>query len=246
MPSRVRNFSFAQIFGALVFVSVAALAVFLISRSSEDENSKKDKSEGPPAPLVDKGAPKELDVEIYPVVGATDARPVSLVFASDPAVCSKTKTSLGSRSHVLCCGDPPASAQNKMKKALAYLKKTYPRHVAGPPSALVADPMRAELGWRLALAEPGFFSRLYLPGLERKVLTATTLSALTKGEAKLLLISGASDERLDFLATVAGRRGLKVEAVGQGPPALDLALQRIHESDPRLAAQAAEPTKNKK
>lgn len=202
-----------------------------------DEEDEEDLTR-PPAPLVDKGVPGGLGVEIYPVVGATDARPVSLVFAG-PQVCQKAKAALGARSHVLCSHEQ-ASSGERMKKALAYLKKTYPRHVAGPPSAVLTDPARAELGWRLALAEPEFFSRLYLPGLPRKVLTATTLSALTAGQAKLLLLTGQADKRLDFLSHVSRRRGLQVVALGDEPAALDGALRRILSDDPRLSPPKAD------
>jgi hypothetical protein len=195
-------------------LGVAVCCIMLCGCSCEKERSPTDPSK-PPSPLELKEAPADLGVSIHPTIGATSAKPVTLVLGTDQALCDRAVARLTGRAHVLCTKAPPEVAEQKLRVALQFLKTTYPRHVGAPPVLLLASESHARVGWRLMLAEPGFFAHGYLEGLEAKVLTSVTMAALHQGFARTLVIQSNEDKRLKFLKNIAARRGLALHVLPQ-------------------------------
>jgi hypothetical protein len=223
--------------GALVRWAGASLLLMLVigcTCAREKKPPSEDLSK-PPAPLVAQTVPADLKVEVYPQVGATSERPVVIVVAQDQSYCRSVREQYRSVGHVLCVDQPLEVAEPKLKQAAAYLKTTYPRHVASAPVHLVTDPARREVGWRLMLKEPGFFAHAFLPGLEEKALTNVTLSALHSRGARTLVLTLERSKRIDFLAEIAARRGLKLHPLGASEVTLPRAVSLLQAADERLA-----------
>lgn len=208
---------------------------------SKDEKRQTEDLSKPPPPLTLKPVPPDLNVEVFPQVGATGARPIGIVVAQDPSFCSTLKEEWKSMGHVLCTDSPPELAEARLKRAIAYLKEAYPRHTGKPPVHLFTDPARSEVGWRLMLKEPGFFSYGYLPGLPEKALTNTTLSALHSRGARALALGLEDSNRLESLKNVAARRGLQVYPLGSQTGTLREAIALLKKRDARLAPPATPP-----
>lgn len=218
----------AACLGALLLLGGAGCAC-------EKEETKTSASDGPPPPLKERAAPSDLGVQIYPAVGAVQAWPTVVVLSSVDAYCSAVKQEFVGRAHVLCSSQEAAKVEAHLKKALAFLKETYPRHVAPAPVLLVADPSRARLAFRLMLKEPSFFAHSYLAGLPEKVLTATTLAALHDQGARTLLLDLDESKRMKLLSNVASRRGLHLQALGADKDGLSRALTHLMKADERLS-----------
>ncbi len=216
---------------------IAAGLFVTSSCSCEDEKKKTEDLSRPPAPLVVQTAPQSLQAQVFPLAGSTSPHPVVIVLSAQGTLCKETRAALGKLSHVLCSAVAPPQLEKETKKALAYLKATYPRHIAVAPVVLIAGPQRSEVAWRLMLAEPQFFSHSYIEGLKERVLTFTTLQALNSGGAKTLALDLPTSKRLDFLAQVAKRRGLQLRAVGKGAKSRSEALQLLLAADPRFSNQ---------
>ena len=215
---------------------LVVLVAFTVSACScEKEKTIVDLSK-PPAPLVLQSVPHSLETEVYPVEGSTTARPVAIVLDRTGEMCRKIRDALGQNAHVLCSQLGSKGVGAKVKTALAYLKKSYPRHVDQAPVALFSGPQNGKVAWRMMLAEPGFFAHVYIRGLNERVFTSTTLSALNAGGAKTLVVAQENTKRLQFLATVARRRGLSLYALGEDPAALSKAFKIIQSADPRFAS----------
>ncbi len=188
----------------------------------------------PPPPLVVKDAPRDLGVQVFPQKGATSARPIALVAAQDPSLCATVRKGWESSGHVLCTDAPAEKLESRLRQAVTYLKATYPRHVGKPPVHLFTSPERSDAGWRLMLKEPGFFAYAFLPGLDEKVLTHTTLSALHSRGARELLLGVGESNRLKLLQTVAARRGLQIHPLGPKSSELEGVVARMRERDARF------------
>lgn len=217
--------------------SFALIGTFLSGCSCERDDDNRKKAEDlsrPPRPLVAKPVPEQLKVEVSPQVGATDARPIAIVVAKDPSFCSTIRGEWKFSGHVLCTDQPLDLAETRLKRAVSYLKETYPRHTGKAPVHLFTDPARSEVGWRLMLKEPGFFSYGYLPGLEEKKLTNTTLAALHSRGARVLVLGIEESKRLEILRNVASRRGLSVVPLGSDAT-LKKAVTFMKGRDARLA-----------
>lgn len=216
----------------------ALIGTFLSGCSCErsgDSGTKAEKASGPPPPLTAQPVPKELKVEVSPQIGATDPRPIAIVVAKDSSSCRAVREEWKSSGHVLCIDQPFEAAEPQLKRAIAYLKETYPRHTGKPPVHLFTDAARSEVGWRLMLKEPGFFAYGYLPGLEEKALTHTTLSALHSRGARSLAVGLDGSKRLELLKNVAARRGLQVVPLGSGGGNLRQAVALLKARDARFA-----------
>jgi hypothetical protein len=209
-------------------------------RNSGSDRAVEDLSQ-PPPPLSVQAVPHQLKVDVAPQVGATSSRPIAIVVAKDPSVCATIKQEWRTSGHVLCTDQGFEQAEPLLKRAIAYLKKTYPRHTGQPPVHLFADAARSDVGWRLMLKEPGFFAYGYLPGIEEKVLTNTTLAALHSQGARALVLGLEDSKRLELLKNVASRRGLQVYPRGiRSTPGEASALMK--QRDTRLATpQQASP-----
>lgn len=179
-------------------------------------------------------------------VGATSDKPVAIVLAEKPSMCAAVHGSLEAGTHVLCSTDGSNELEGKLKRALAYLKKEYSPYVGPPPVWLLTDPSRAEVGFRLALAEPSFFSFAYLPGLPEKSLTATTLSALHERGARHLVLTMKASNRLKLLKNVASRRGLEMHFLTTPPGDVSAPLGIFRANDARLSPSKTteRPTSN--
>jgi hypothetical protein len=222
-------------------IGLLTLFAFTVTGCSCEEESDREtaaKQEGPPPPLEEKTVPSNVAAQIFPPVGATDERPVALVLAKDGKYCESVRRFFQQRCHVICSSAEPARAKQTLEGSLRFLKKSYPRHVASSPVLLVVDPARADAGWRLMLEEPSFFANAYLPGLEEKVLTSTTLSALHDRGARTLVVDLEQNSRLELLARVALRRGLDLRPVGRNKEALKKALGILSAAEPRLSPDA--------
>lgn len=221
--------------------------VLLVGCSCEDDSESKKGRETvdlskPPSPLVVKAVPKELKVRVFPQKGATDPRPIALVVAKNPDFCATVREGWKTSGHVLCIDESTATAESRLRKAISYMKKTYPRHVGKPPVHLFADGESSGVGWRLMLKEPGFFAYAFLPGLEEKALTHTTLSALHGQGARQLVLGIDSSKRLNLLQTVAARRGLEIHPLGARSKSLEEVVALMKSRDSRLSASPAPPT----
>lgn len=192
---------------------------------------------GPPPPLEETSVPSGIGAQVFAPVGATDERPVALVLAEETKYCERTRAVFQGRAHVICSGAKPEAAERELKAALRFLKDSYPRHVAPPPVIFIVDPPRAEVGWELMLKEPSFFSNAYLPGLEEKALTSTTLSALHDRGGRNLVLELAQSNRLKLLARVAARRGLVLHPLGPKGDTLGRALSILSKAEPRLGSK---------
>lgn len=201
---------------------------------SEAEKLREDLSR-PPPPLTAAPVPEQLKVGVYPQLGATDPRPIAIVIAKDPASCRTIREEWKTSGHVLCIDQPFELAEPRLKRAVAYLKSTYPRHTGKPPVHLFTDAVRSEVGWRLMLKEPGFFSYGYLPGLEETALTNTTLAALHSRGARALVLGINESKRLELLKNVAARRGLQVYPLGGEQGTIREAIAVMKRRDQRLA-----------
>lgn len=229
--------------GALVRWAGATLILILTigcTCSREKKPLSEDLSK-PPAPLVPQAAQADLKVEVYPQEGATSERPVVIVVAQDGSYCRTVREQYRSKGHVLCVDEALEVAEPRLKAAAAYLKRTYPRHVASAPVHLFTDPARREVGWRLMLKEPGFFAHAFLAGLEEKVLTNVTLTALHSKGARTLVLTLDASKRLDFIAEIAARRGLKVHPLGKSADALERAVSLLQKADERLSPPVSAP-----
>lgn len=199
-----------QWFGIFLFLQLSGCTCER-SKSTAPDLSK------PPAPLELQKPPAEVRASIYPLVGSTSESPVVLVAASEPSLCVQARAKFGKDSHVICSQTSAQDLGKDLKRALRFLKETYPRHVGGPPVLLLAAASHAEAGWLLMLSEPGFFAHASLEGLKPRVLTSTTLEALKRGGARTLVLNVEEDERLTFLKNIAKRHGLTVHTVVPGP-----------------------------
>lgn len=198
----------------VLFLLAGALTI--CGCSCEKEPPAEDLSKAPPPLQIQKEFPRDLGVTFYPTLGATSPKPVVLVLGSDPSLCNLARERFEKKAHILCTSTPPESAGSKLKTALRYFKKSYPRYVEGPPVLLLTTPSHARAGWLLMLAEPGFFSHAYLEGLQSKVLTSTTLAALHRGPARTLVLGLNEDKRLQFLMNNASRHGLRIQPLTPG------------------------------
>jgi hypothetical protein len=229
----MRRFYFVALF--------ALIGTFLLGCSCERANDKNGDNKGPtedlsqpPPPLTLKPVPPELKVDVFPQVGATDARPIAIVVAQDGTFCTTVREEWKAMGHVLCIDQPLELAEPRLRRAVAFLKEAYPRHTGKPPVHLFADRSRSEVGWRLMLKEPGFFSYGFLPGLEESALTNTTLSALHSRGARALALGASDSNRLEFLKNVAARRGLQVYPLGPQAGALRQAIALLRSRDARF------------
>ncbi|HXS18455.1 MAG TPA: hypothetical protein VN764_14760, partial [Polyangiaceae bacterium] len=127
-------------------------------------------------------------------------------------------------------------SEDRMKKALAFLKDKYPRHVAGSPALLFCDERQSLLCFQLMLREPAVFAHAYLPGLAPQQLTATTLYALFSGGAKTVILSTPLAKDQAPLLAMAERGGLALEVAGQTSRAPQVALDTLRQHDQRLSA----------
>jgi len=197
-------------------------------------------------PLVDVGVPSDIQAEIYPAVGATSARPVLLVFASQPELCALARQKQPRDLHVLCTQLDGAAAQGhaasdleaRMKKALRFVKEKYPRHVASSPALLFCDEPASSFCFQLMLREPAVFAHAYLPGLVPEQLTATTLYALFSGGARTVVLSAPLPANQAPLLAMAERGGLALKVAAPSTHAGRQALDTLRQQDPRLSAPA--------
>lgn len=217
--------------------SFVLIGTFLSGCSCERKGDAKQAEDlsRPPPPLTAEPVPEQLKVEVYPQTGATDPRPIAIVVAKDPSTCRTVREEWKASGHVLCIDEPFELAEPRLKRAIAYLKSTYPRHTGKPPVHLFTDVVRSEVGWRLMLKEPGFFSYGHLPGLEEEALTNTTLAALHSQGARALVLGVGESKRLELLKNVAARRGLRVYPLGKKAGTAREAATLMKQRDLRLA-----------
>ena len=224
-----------------LFGSFVLIGTFLSGCSCERKDNAKQSEDlaKPPPPLIAQPVPENLKVAVYPQGGAQDPRPIAIVVAKDPASCRTVREEWKAAGHVLCIDEPFELAEPRLKRAIAYLKSTYPRHTGKPPVHLFTDVVRSEVGWRLMLKEPGFFSYGYLPGLDEEALTNTTLAALHSRGARALVLGVDESKRLELLKNVAARRGLQVYPLGKAAGTIREAVNLMKRRDSRLAPKVA-------
>lgn len=233
----------------------AASFLFLAGCSCEDETETSSQPEGPPPPLVAVGVPRSVQAELYPLVGSSSRRPVVMTLAEEARFCEQTRASFSKLAHVICSspssdGSPSVESEAKLRNALVFLKKSYPRYLSKSPVIFVVGPSYEQIGWKMLLAEPGFFAHTYVSGENQPELSNTLMAALHGKGAKTLILDGELGSADRIISQAAGRAGLRLESVGSGPEALKRALAILVEADPRLqvspeAAQASSKASSK-
>lgn len=239
---RLANWAFVVAAGFVLALAFVAL----VSCQCEQSDEAIEQTKQGLRPLEEVGVPREIQAEIYPVIGTTRPRPAALVLGMSSELCSSAREMYQKRAHVLCrlgSGDQQVDADEEMAllTALAFFKKRYSDYLQGRPAHLITDAGMASLGWKMLLADPSVFGLAYLAGLSADALGPTTLFALHSKGTQLLVVDLPPTERLELLSQVARRGGLELAHVEPGPQGRTRGLQRLIDSDQRLEITALKP-----
>lgn len=185
------------------------------------------------APLEEIPLAERQFVSIRAPLGATNARQVLLLFATNKEQCQSWEPRQVEQRFVVCVAGPPAQSEALARRALVDLKKGYGAYVRSAPVLLVALEGRDELGRALLLEEPGFFSDviLYSPAVEP--LTSTSLYGFAKQGGRALAVVSADTTSLDRLHASLRSQAIHFERIPPGADARKRALA--------LVKPAAEP-----
>lgn len=187
-----------------------------------------------------RGVPSSVEAEVYPVEGAIDRRPVAVVISERAGDCGAIREAYLGQVHVLCHlpGGAEADArhfESRVRRALSYLKSTYPTYVAGAPLHLFSSSRYSSGALRMVLREPAVFAYSYLEGVRSAALSASVFVALADQGARILLVGEKFAPRTASLAAAARRRGLWSAGVGMDRLGLDRAARTFRRADPRIA-----------
>ncbi len=188
------------------------------------------------APLEEVSLAEREFVSIHAPRGATDARQVLLLFATNKAQCESWEPAEVEQRFVVCVAAPSAQSEALARRALRDLKKGYGPYVQSAPVLLVALEGRDELGRSLLLGEPGFFADviLYSPALEP--LNSTSLYGFAKQGGRALALVSADKTNLDRLHASLRSQPVRFERIPPGTDAQKRALALVKPAATSLPA----------